>query len=229
MAPYVYLENQTVTGPVTEFLEGVNSERGVFYREGEMALDFDIHSTLDHLTDKAVEYISVSANNKKPFFLYFPLTAPHTPWLPAEQFRGKSGAGVYGDFVMHVDSAIGRILKVLDDQEIARNTIVVFTSDNGSHWTPEDIDKWTHHANHIYAGMKSDVWDGGHRVPFLVRWPEKVVAGSASDQLICTTDWLATCAELTNYTLAEGEGEDSYSCCWKNTKPGTASKLRNKP
>jgi len=211
MAPYVYLENQKVTQPVTGMLEGVNSERGVFYREGEMAEKFDIDATLDHFADKAIEYISKSANSKKAFFLYLPLTAPHTPWLPAEEFNGKSGAGVYGDFVMHVDSVVGRILKELEDKTIAGNTIVVFTSDNGSHWMPDDIEKWSHYANSIYAGMKSDVWEGGHRVPFIVRWPEKVEAGSQSDQLICTTDWLATCAELTNYLLSNEEAEDSYS------------------
>jgi len=211
MAPYVYVRDHHVHAPVTAVLEAVDSERGVFYRQGEMAEGFDIHQTLDHFTDKAVDYISEASKKDSSFFLYFPLTAPHTPWLPSEQFRGKSGAGVYGDFVMHVDYVVGRILGSIDQAGISENTIVVFTSDNGSHWTPEDLEKWSHRANHHFAGMKSDVWEGGHRVPFLVRWPGRVEAGSRSDQLICTTDWLATSAAISGYTLTDSEGEDSYS------------------
>ncbi len=211
MAPYVYLENHQVQAPVTEILNAEDSERGVFYRQGEMVDGFDIHKTLDHFTDKAVEYIAGTASAEQPFFLYFPLTAPHTPWLPSSQFLGKSGAGLYGDFVMHVDFVVGRVLAELEQSGISENTIVVFTSDNGSHWLPDDIDQWSHRANHVYAGMKSDVWEGGHRVPFLVRWPGQIKGGSESDRLTCTTDWLATCAELTAYPLSETEGEDSYS------------------
>ena len=211
MAPYVYVEDHRVKEAVSGVLEAVDTERGVFYRQGEMAEGFDIHQTLDHFTDRAVDYITEASSTEQAFFLYFPLTAPHTPWLPSEQFRGKSGAGVYGDFVMHVDFVVGRILTSLDQLGISDNTIVVFTSDNGSHWTPEDIEKWSHRANHHYAGMKSDIWDGGHRVPFLVRWPGKVKAGARSGQLICTTDWLATSADIAGYPLSDEEGEDSYS------------------
>lgn len=211
MAPYVYVENHQVTKPVTQILEAENSERGVFYRQGEMAEGFDIYKTLDHFTDKAVDYIKSESGKEQPFFLYFPLTAPHTPWLPAENFKGKSGAGVYGDFVMHVDHVIGRIQEAIEKNGIAKNTIIVFTSDNGSDWKPEDIEKWKHRANYIYIGRKSDVWDGGHRVPFIVKWPGHVQVNSKTDQLICTTDWLATCAELTGYKLQNNEGEDSYS------------------
>jgi len=211
MAPYVYVKNHKVTAPVTELLDGVDSERGVFYRQGEMAVDFDIYKTLDHFTDKAVDYVTMNASQAEPFFLYFPLTSPHTPWLPSEQFKGRSGAGVYGDFVMHTDHVVGRIMDALEEAGIAGETIVVFTSDNGSDWRAGDIDKWSHRANYIYAGRKSDVWEGGHHVPFIVRWPGYIQSGTRSDQLVCTSDWLATCAELTGYRLEEDEGEDSYS------------------
>ncbi|MFV0267654.1 MAG: sulfatase family protein [Draconibacterium sp.] len=211
MAPYVYVENHKVTAPVIQKLNAENSERGVFYRAGEMAEGFNITKTLDHFTDKAVEYINKASGQKKPFFLYFPLTAPHTPWLPSENFRGKSGAGIYGDFVMHVDDVVGRIVEATKNTGTSENTIIVFTSDNGSDWKEEDIEKWQHRANFIYSGRKSDVWEGGHRVPFIVKWPGKVQSDTQSGQQICTTDWLATCADMLNKNLEGNEGEDSYS------------------
>lgn len=211
MAPYVYLENQKVTAPVTQQLAGVNTERGVFYREGEMAAGFDINNTLDHFTDKAVEYIGKAANQDRPFFLYFALTAPHTPWLPAEKYQGKSGAGRYGDFVMQVDDEVNRIVEATEKAGISDNTIIVFTSDNASDWRVTDIEEWKHHANYIYAGRKSDAWDGGHHIPFIVKWPARIKPGSQSKEVICTTDWMATCANILNVSLGNNEGEDSYS------------------
>ena len=147
----------------------------------------------------------------RPFLLYFPLTAPHTPWVPTESFIGTSGAGNYGDFVNQVDHSLGQIMQLVDSLDIRGNTILILTSDNGSHWKPEDIAKYKHRANAHFRGMKSDVWEGGHRVPFLVRWPGIVPEGSNSNRMICHNDLLATMAELTGQKLDWNAGEDSFS------------------
>ncbi len=131
--------------------------------------------------------------------------------MPKPEFRGKSQAGYYGDFVTQVDATLGRLLAVLDQRELTENTLVIFTSDNGAHWLPSDIDEWHHRANAHWRGQKSDAWEGGHRVPCIVRWPGVVTPGSQSDQLVCLTDCLATVAEIVGQPLAAGAGEDSYS------------------
>ncbi len=131
--------------------------------------------------------------------------------MPLPEFRGKSQAGYYGDFVAQVDATVGRLLDVLDERHLADNTLVIFTSDNGAHWVPTDIDEWHHRANAHWRGQKSDAWEGGHRVPCIVRWPGVVAPGTESDQLVCLTDCLATVAEIVDRPLVTGEGEDSYS------------------
>ncbi len=211
MAPYCYIENGKLTKPMTDTTGFHFPERGLFWRYGDMQKDFDHHTVLQEITDKAVGFIDKEASESKPFFLYFPLTAPHTPWTPTEDSKGKSEAGLYGDFVVDVDVAVGRIMKILKDKGIADNTIVVVTSDNGAHWKPEDIQKYGHQANHKFSGMKSDVWEGGHHVPFIVHWPNGTKKGSVSNEVICSTDLFATCADLVDYNLKNNEAEDSYS------------------
>ncbi|MGL5561836.1 MAG: sulfatase-like hydrolase/transferase, partial [Tannerellaceae bacterium] len=124
------------------------------------------------------------------------------------------GAGVYGDFVCMVDHAVGRVQEALKQAGLAENTIVIFTSDNGAHWLPEDIAATQHQANAHFSGMKSDVWEGGHHVPFIVTWPHGIKNGKTSDEVICTTDLMATCAEMIGVPLSENSGEDSFSF-WK--------------
>lgn len=213
IAPYTYIENQRVTAPVTGKSEAYRSDeaRGMWYRHGDIADDFDQNTTLQNITAKAVEFVTDASKRDEPFFLYFPLTAPHTPWFPSEEFKGKSTAGVYGDFVCMVDNTVGQIMRRLDKLGIADNTIIVFTSDNGSHWLPSDIKSFEHQANIGRSGMKSDVWDGGHRVPFVVKWPNVAKPNSRSEEVICTTDFMATVAEMLNVTLPKDAGEDSYS------------------
>jgi arylsulfatase A-like enzyme len=213
IAPYTYIENKRVTAPVTKKVKHFrdNEARGMWYRQGDVADDFDHTTVLENLTDKAVAFIETAHQKEAPFFLYFPLTAPHTPWFPSDDFRGKSGAGVYGDFVVMVDAMVGRILASLDEQGISDNTLIIFTSDNGSHWLASDIESFKHKANVNRIGMKSDAWEGGHRVPYITRWPEKIAAGSHCDDVICTTDLLATCAAITNQTVPTDAGEDSYN------------------
>ncbi len=143
--------------------------------------------------------------------LYLAYTAPHTPWLPSSEFAGKSGASLYGDFVMMVDAQIGRVLAALEQAGMARDTLLIFTSDNGPVWYPADVARLGHDAAGGWRGMKSDLWEAGHRMPFIVRWPGHVQAGTVSDQTICFTDLLATFADVCGVKLPAGAGPDSFS------------------
>ncbi len=165
---------------------------------------------LPTLGDKAVEYLK-GRRPAQPFFLYLPLTAPHMPWIATSRYRGKAAAGEYGDFVAMVDDTVGRVLGALDESRLARNTLVIFTSDNGAHWLPREIEQWNHRANHHFRGQKADVWEGGHRIPFIARWPERIRAGTSSAEIMCLTDFMATAAELVGFSLTRDAGEDSCS------------------
>jgi arylsulfatase A-like enzyme len=125
------------------------------------------------LADKAVDIVRQrAAKRTQPFFLYFPLTGPHTPWMPIAPFRGKSKAGEYGDFVAQVDGVLGRVMQALEETGQARDTLLIFTSDNGAYWGARDKATYPHLANGNWRGMKADIWEAGHRIPFLVRWPK---------------------------------------------------------
>ncbi len=210
MDPYVYIENGRVAELPTARAE--DSPRPAYWRGGLRAPGFRHETCLRELTDKAEAYLDRRGKDKgQPFFLYFPLTSPHTPHVPREEFRGKSRAGVYGDFVVETDWSVGRILDALERNGLAENTLVILTSDNGCHSEPLGLEeRYGHRGNHIYRGQKSDAWDGGHRIPFLARWPGKIRAGSACDQTICLTDLLATCAAILGKRLPDTAGEDSY-------------------
>jgi len=168
---------------------------------------------LPRFTDEAVAVIREHAksSNAKPLMLYFAPTAPHTPWLPSPEFQGRSPAGMYGDFAMMVDAMIGRVLQALDDAKLAGNTLVIFTSDNGPVWYPEDMKRTGHDSVGGLRGMKNSHWEGGHRMPFIVRWPGKVKPGSTSGQLICFSDIMATLAEASGARLPADAGADSFS------------------
>ncbi len=209
--PYIYYENGKPTEKGTIELEGKNEPRGVFWRQGKASPGFNIEQTLDQLSGKATEFLKASASGKKPFFLYFPLTSPHTPWLPSDSFKGKSKAGIYGDFVAHSDAVVGQVLQTLEQLGIADNTLVIFTSDNGADWKPGDKKIYpAHQANYIYRGQKSDIWEGGHRVPFIVSWPKSVKAGSVASATICLTDLMATFASITSQKVPQNGGQDSF-------------------
>ena len=209
MVPYVYVENDRVTASPTEWTEGMGGL--AFYRAGPAAPGFDHEQVLPTLTEKAVTFIERHHEDRPadPFFLYFPLPSPHTPVLPTPEYQGRSGAGPYGDFVAQTDGTVGEILEALDRLGLTDDTLVIVTSDNGSTMTP--MEEYEHLPNDGLRGRKSDVWDGGHRIPFLARWPGVVPAGSTCDETICLTDLLATCAELTGAPLSADAGEDSWS------------------
>ena len=214
MPPYCWIENQRVVETPSVVDPGssrVWSGGEGFWRKGLRSPGFRFNEVLPTIARKSVEYIARRGKDGKPFFLYVPFASPHTPWMPNEPFRGKSGAGAYGDFVHETDWAVGQILGALAEHGLADNTLVIVTSDNGAHWPDKQIAKYGHRANHIYRGQKADIWDGGHRVPFLARWPGRISAGSVCSETICLTDLLATCAAIIGGKLPDDAGEDSFN------------------
>ncbi len=223
MPPYVFIENNSIPVKLTES----TSKHGFpeYMRSGATAPGFDHRGALDHLTIKATDYIKEQSKKDNPFFLYFPLTAPHKPCMPHERFQGKTKLGTYGDFVSQVDWVISQIDLTLKQNDILDNTLVIYSSDNGSYMyriSPEKSDHIkkrnvsgyhvdNHQANAIYRGTKADIWEGGHRIPFLVRWPKKVAPGTICDKTICLTDLMATCADITDNKLPANSAEDSFS------------------
>jgi len=173
----------------------------------------DVIHNLPRLTEKAAAYIGERAKDPKtPFFLYMPLGSPHTPIVPTKEWQGKSGLNAYADFVMQTDATVGAVMAALDTHGLAENTLLIFSSDNGcskSAGIPQ-LKKMGHHVSASFRGSKADIWDGGHRVPFLVRWPGKVEEGSTNDQLICLVDFFATISELTGVPAPDA-AEDSVS------------------
>jgi arylsulfatase A len=165
------------------------------------------------LAQRASAYVADRAKTGKPFFLYLPLSSPHTPIVPSKDWKGRSGLGDYGDFVMETDWAVGEVLAAIEKAGVADNTLVVFTSDNGCSPAAGTaaLEKQGHFASAGFRGYKADVWDGGHRVPFLVRWPGTVKPDSRSDRLVCLTDLFATFADVVGAKLPAAAGEDSVS------------------
>ncbi len=213
MPPYVFVENTAVTAAPTGTIAASEMRRrggGGYWREGPIAPGFTHEGVLPAVTDKAVAFIA-KQSPARPFLLYLPLTAPHTPWMPTAPFRGASGAGYYGDFVAQVDAAVGRVLQALDAAKVSDRTLLFFTSDNGAHWLPSDIEQWGHRANGPLRGQKADIYEGGHRIPFVVRWPGKVKAGSTSTALVSLTDVFATVAAVLGEPLPADAAEDSVS------------------
>lgn len=168
---------------------------------------------LPRLTRKSVEYIESRAGKKEPFFLYVPLGSPHTPIVPSAAWQGKSPLGKYGDFVMETDNVVNAISGALERIGQTDNTLVIFTSDNGCSKAAgiEDLKKKGHLVSAHLRGSKADIWDGGHRIPFIARWPGKIKPGSTSDQLICLVDLFATISEITGGRMPDGAAEDSVS------------------
>ena len=210
MAPYVYVENNQPTA--TQIGTVPAGKKPGFWRGGAIGNDFTHQDCLPNLTNRAIKYIDEHAYGKQPFFLYLPLPAPHTPILPDKKFKGKTGLGDYGDFVLMVDDVVGQVREALRRNGIDSNTLLVFTTDNGcspAGGIPEMAAKG-HHANYIWRGMKADLFDGGHRVPTIVEWNNVASKGKCT-QTICLNDFYATFAALNGYKLKDNEAEDSYN------------------
>ncbi len=211
MAPYVYVEN----GKVTALPDTVTVDTGKYtwWRKGPTGADFVHDDVTPNFFRRSFAFIKEKAKEDKPFFLYLPLPSPHTPILPTEEWQGKSKLNPYGDFVMMIDDYIGKLNEVLKEIGIEDNTLVIFTSDNGC--SPEaDFDILAgkgHHPGSIFRGHKADIFEGGHRVPFIVKWPLKIAKESKSEETICTTDFMATFAEIVGQKMVDNQGEDSFS------------------
>ncbi|MDA1162051.1 MAG: sulfatase-like hydrolase/transferase, partial [Planctomycetota bacterium] len=190
--------------------EGWTKIQGAFWRAGGIAPGYKHVEVTPKFTEEAVSYLSDQSTDK-PFFLYLAYPSPHTPWMPTEVFNGRSKAGMYGDFVAQVDASIGQVLKQLDELKLSKNTLLFLTSDNGPVWYETDTQRFGHSSTGAMRGMKGDAWEGGHRMPFLVRWPGRIAAGSTTDQLACHTDLMATLAELLDSELPGDAGPDSFS------------------
>lgn len=207
MAPYVYIENDRVTALPNR----ITVDPDAFWREGPTGADFQHIDVLPNVTRKVLDKIDEFSG--APFFIYFPLPAPHTPILPTEGFVGKSRTNRYGDFVLMCDDLVGQVMNKLVERGIDNNTIVIFTSDNGV--SPqadlEALAQLGHHSSYVFRGYKADIYEGGHRIPFIVRWPERIAAGSFSKEPICLGDLMATVAELVEVKLPDNAGEDSVS------------------
>ncbi|WP_372847211.1 sulfatase-like hydrolase/transferase, partial [Pontiella sp.] len=170
--------------------------------------DYQVGTTL---TAKAVEWIKARGKNK--FFLCLATTNIHHPFTPAPRFQGTSQCGLYGDFVHELDWIVGEVVKTLEEQGVADHTMIIVTSDNGGMFNHTGQEAWKmgHALNGPYLGFKFDAWEGGHRIPFIARWPGRIEAGTTSDALICNVDMIATFAALTGQTLADGQGRDSVN------------------
>ncbi len=217
--PYFYIEGNRPVTPPTETVAAHQSEdatttiSGAFWRAGNIAPGFAFEGVLPMFARKAIEFLrdQQQAESAQPFFLYVPLTAPHTPWVPTEAFEGKSAVGEYGDFTMQVDDVVGQLLQTLEATEQLDNTLVIFASDNGPVWFEADVDQYDHRSVASLRGMKVDSWEGGHRVPFVARWPGQIPAGTVRNDLLCFTDMLATVATAVGDSLPEADQLDSYN------------------
>ncbi|WP_316814948.1 sulfatase-like hydrolase/transferase [Pedobacter nyackensis] len=215
MAPYCYIRNGKVVQNPTAITEGKseNDGRGSMRRPGKMSPDFDFQQVLPNFVNESVAFINKqpASKAKKPFFLYLPLPSPHTPWVPTEEFKNATKIGNYGDYVAETDFMIGKVMEALEKNGLAANTIVIVTSDNGSDWKTSDIEQSGHHANYIFKGRKADIYEAGHRIPFVARWPSTIPKGIVSKQTMCTTDFFATVAAILNKSLPANVAEDSFN------------------
>ncbi|WP_443938511.1 sulfatase family protein [Pedobacter sp. MW01-1-1] len=212
MPPYVYVENGKSTAIPTKETE--NTDDQGFWRKGLTAPDFVHEQATPNFYERAFTYIKEQAKSEKPFFLYLPLPSPHTPILPSKEWEGKSGLNnPYPDFVMMVDDYFAKLEKAVKDAGIADNTIIIFTSDNGC--SPKahmnELQKQGHYSSYIYRGAKADIFEGGHRIPLIIKWPGVIKPGTRCDQTTGLIDFMATAADIVKTALPENAAEDSYS------------------
>ncbi|MBD3628216.1 arylsulfatase [Cyclobacterium sp.] len=213
--PYAWVENDRLVEAPTEIMDindiGFEVKEGNWeFRPGPKVKGWNPYEVLPTITEKATEWIG-QRTNEKPFFLYFSLPSPHAPIIPNDEFDGKSKAGAYGDFVNQTDWVIGQVLKAIEENGFEENTIVIFTSDNGpERYAFERGEKYGHFSMGQLRGLKRDVWEGGHRVPFIIKWPGHIPPGSRSEKLVSQIDIMSTLADLTETALTEGTAPDSY-------------------
>jgi arylsulfatase A-like enzyme len=212
--PYCFIEDDRTLG-----IPRIYKPDSMYGHPGLMTDGWRLDAVMPALTARAVQYIRRMADSKKPFFLYLSLNSPHVPIAPSAAFRGRSKAGAYGDFVEQTDQVVGDVMDALRMAGIDDNTLVIFSSDNGSPGQDGtgmagamgSVKRFGHDPNSPFRGMKTDLWEGGHHVPFFAFWPGKIPAGSRTSTTICLTDMMATCAGIIGQKIPSGEAADSYS------------------
>lgn len=211
--PFCFIENDRTLGIPSEFLTRQLIGNSQASKQGPALRDWKLEGILPALGDRVIQFIDESVQKKEPFLVYMPLTSPHTPLAVNPEWKGKSRLNLYADFVMETDAQVGRVLEALEKSGAAENTLVIFTADNGCapYVGLPDLEKMGHYPSGPLRGAKADAWEGGHRVPFIVRWPGVVKAGSVCDQLVYQADFIRTFADVFGVSLPDNAGEDSFS------------------
>ncbi len=211
--PFCFIENDRTLGVPTEFLPRQLMGNNQASQQGPAVKDWKLEGILPALGDRTIQFINASVSKKEPFLVYMPLTSPHTPLAVNPAWKDKSGLNTFADFVMETDAVVGRVLDALEKSGAAGNTLVIFTSDNGCapYVGAKELEAKGHYPSGPLRGYKADAWEGGHRVPFMVRWPGVVKPGSVCSQLVYQADFLRTFADLFGVKLPDNAGEDSFS------------------
>lgn len=218
--PYTFIENDRLLAAPTE-----QKPEKMFGWPGAMSPGWRLENVLPEITRRAVKYVNERTRASEPYFLYFPMTGPHTPIAPDTEFIGKSRAGRYGDFVQQVDWSVGQVMDAIRASGTAEETVVIFTSDNGpENLTYPVLQEFAHASQGPLRGAKRMLWEGGHRVPFVAWGPGRVPAGQVEKEVVCLTDMMATTAAITGSKLPNESGEDSY-----DISPALFGKRRSKP
>lgn len=212
--PYCFIENDKVVEAPSTLLDlnGMETAEGHWeFRPGPMVKNWNPYKVLPTIQIKTKEWIR-KQKKKDPFFLYLALPSPHAPIIPNKEFIGSSKAGGYGDWMVQTDAVVGEVLKELKDKGLDKNTLVIFTADNGpERYAMARAEKYGHYSTGDFRGVKRDVWEGGHHVPFIVCWPNRIKAGTISKEVISQIDIMATLAEITKSDLPQNAAPDSYS------------------
>lgn len=215
--PYCWIrDNKVVTVPDSTLrpqnIQQKTKEGNWEVRPGPAMADWDFYQVLPTLAEEGEKYLRGRKDQEKPFFLFFPFPSPHAPIIPTDEFDGKSGAGPYGDFVVQTDDVVGRLTQALKDSGEYENTIIIFSADNGpEHYAYPREEKYGHWSAEPFRGLKRDIYEGGHHVPFLIKWPGKTKPGSVENALVSQIDIMATLANYLNFPLPDDAAEDSHN------------------
>lgn len=211
--PFCFIENDRTLGIPTEFLPPEYMVKNQASNQGPALKGWKLEGILPALGDRTIQFMDEAVQKKEPFLLFMPLTSPHTPLAVNPEWKGKSGLNLFADFVMETDAVVGRVLDALEKSGAADNTLVIFTADNGCapYIGVQDLEKMGHYPSGPLRGFKADAWEGGHRVPFIVRWPGVVKPGSVCHQLVYQADLIRTFADVFGVQLPDTAGEDSFS------------------
>jgi arylsulfatase A-like enzyme len=212
--PYCFIENARTVGVPSEFLPARLLGNNQASQQGPAMPLWNFEQLLPTFARKADAYIAEKASSGEPFFLFLPMTSPHTPLSVNKPWVGKSGLNnLYADLVLETDDVFGRVLSSLEAHGVAGNTLVIFASDNGcAHYIgAKELEAQGHFPSGPYRGYKSDAWDGGHRIPCIARWPGVISPGTECPALVCLADLMATCADILGEELPDNAGEDSVS------------------